>query len=48
MIRVGPVVAQGRATALEDGALGAIVRLQIEKRRLRGRVRGAGEVEITP
>jgi len=48
MIRVGPVVAQGRATALEDGALGAIVRVQIEKRRLRGRVRAAGEVEITP
>lgn len=48
MVRVGPVVAQGRATALEDGALGAIVRVQIEKRRLRGRVRGAGEVEITP
>jgi flagella basal body P-ring formation protein FlgA len=48
MVRVGPVVAQSRATALEDGALGAIVRLQIEKRRLRGRVRGAGEVEITP
>ena len=47
-VRVGPVVAQGRATALEDGALGAIVRLQIEKRRLRGRVRGAGAVEITP
>ena len=48
IVRVGPVVAQGRATALEDGALGAIVRVQIEKRRLRGRVRGAGEVEITP
>jgi flagella basal body P-ring formation protein FlgA len=48
LVRVGPVVAQGRATALEDGALGAIVRVQIEKRRLRGRVRGAGEVEITP
>jgi len=48
MVRVGSVVAQGRATALEDGALGAIVRVQIEKRRLRGRVRGAGEVEITP
>ena len=48
LVRVGPVVAQGRATALEDGALGAIVRLQIEKRRLRGRVRGAGAVEITP
>ena len=47
-VRVGPVVAQGRATALEDGALGAVVRLQIEKRRLRGRVRAAGEVEITP
>ena len=28
MVRVGPVVAQGRATALEDGALGAIVRVQ--------------------
>jgi len=48
MVRVGSVVAQGRATALEDGALGAIVRVQIEKRRLRGRVRAAGEVEITP
>ena len=47
-VRVGPIVAQGRATALEDGALGAIVRVQIEKRRLRGRVRGPGEVEITP
>jgi flagella basal body P-ring formation protein FlgA len=48
IVRVGPVVAQGRATALEDGALGAVVRVQIEKRRLRGRVRGAGAVEITP
>lgn len=48
VVRVGPVVAQGRATALEDGALGAMVRLQVEKRRLRGRVRGTGEVEITP
>ncbi len=48
VVRVGPVLAQGRATALEDGALGAVVRLQIEKRRLRGRVSGAGEVEITP
>ena len=48
MAASGQSVAQGRATALEDGALGAIVRVQIEKRRLRGRVRGAGEVEITP
>jgi flagella basal body P-ring formation protein FlgA len=47
-VRVGPVLAEGRATALEDGALGAVVRVQIEKRQLRGRVRGAGEVEITP
>ncbi len=48
VVRVGPVLAQGRATALDDGALGAVVRLQIEKRRLRGRVSAAGEVEITP
>jgi len=48
MVRVGPVVARGRATTLDDGVLGALVRLQIEQRRLRGRVRGAGEVEITP
>jgi flagella basal body P-ring formation protein FlgA len=41
-------VARSRATVLEDGALGATVRLQIDKRQLRGRVRGAGEVEITP
>ncbi len=47
-VRVGPVLAHGRATALEDGALGAIVRVQVEKRRLRGRVSAAGEVEITP
>ena len=47
-VRVGPVMAQGRATALEDGALGAVVRVQVEKRRLRGRVSAAGEVEITP
>jgi len=47
-VRVGPVLAQGRATALDDGVLGAIVRVQIEKRQLRGRVSGAGEVEITP
>jgi len=47
-VRVGPVLAQGRATALDDGALGAVVRVQIEKRQLRGRVSGAGEVEITP
>jgi flagella basal body P-ring formation protein FlgA len=47
-VRVGPVRAQGRATALDDGALGAVVRVQIEKRQLRGRVSGAGAVEITP
>ena len=47
-VRVGPVLAHSRATALQDGALGAVVRLQIEKRQLRGRVRGAGEVEIIP
>jgi len=48
VVRVGAVRAEGRATALEDGALGAIVRLQIEKRRLRGRVSAAGEVEVIP
>jgi flagella basal body P-ring formation protein FlgA len=48
LVRVGPVVAQGRATALEDGAFGTIVRVQVEKRRLRGRVSAAGAVEITP
>ena len=47
-VRLGPVLAQGRATALDDGALGAVVRVLIEKRQLRGRVRSAGEVEITP
>ena len=47
-VRVGPVQATGRATALDDGALGAVVRVRIEKRQLRGRVSGAGEVEITP
>jgi len=47
-VRVGPVLATGRATALDDGALGAVVRVQIEKRQLRGRVSGTGEVEITP
>jgi flagella basal body P-ring formation protein FlgA len=47
-VRVGRVLAQGRATALDDGALGAVVRVRIEKRQLRGRVRGAGEVEINP
>jgi flagella basal body P-ring formation protein FlgA len=48
LVRVGPVLAQGRATALEDGAFGSIVRVQVEKRRLRGRVSAAGAVEITP
>jgi flagellar basal body P-ring formation protein FlgA len=48
VVRVGAVTAQGRATALEDGALGAVVRVLVDKRRLRGRVSGAGEVEITP
>jgi flagella basal body P-ring formation protein FlgA len=47
-VRVGPVLAQGRATALEDGVLGATVRVRVEKRRLRGRVSAAGEIEITP
>ena len=35
-------------TALDDGALGAAVRVLVDKRRLRGRVSGLGEVEITP
>ena len=47
-IRIGAVTATGRAIALEDGVLGAVVRVQVDRRRLRGRVRGAGEVEITP
>jgi flagella basal body P-ring formation protein FlgA len=47
-VRVGAILAQGRAIALEDGALGAEVRVLVDRRRLRGRVRGAGEVEITP
>jgi flagella basal body P-ring formation protein FlgA len=47
-IRVGRVVASGRATALDDGQLGAFVRVQVDRRRLRGRVSGVGEVEITP
>jgi flagella basal body P-ring formation protein FlgA len=47
-VRVGAIVAQGRAIALEDGALGSEVRVLVDQRRLRGRVRGAGEVEITP
>jgi flagella basal body P-ring formation protein FlgA len=48
VVRMGPVTARGRATALEDGALGAVVRVLVDKRRLRGRVSDAGEVEITP
>jgi flagella basal body P-ring formation protein FlgA len=47
-VRVGAILAQGRAIALEDGALGAEVRVLVDRRRLRGRVRGAREVEITP
>jgi flagella basal body P-ring formation protein FlgA len=47
-VRVGAVIARGRAVAIEDGVLGAVVRVQVERRRLRGRVTGAGEVEITP
>lgn len=47
-VRVGAVAAQGRAVAIEDGGLGAVVRVQVDRRRLRGRVTGAGEVEITP
>jgi flagella basal body P-ring formation protein FlgA len=47
-VRVGAILAQGRAIALEDGALGAEVRVLVDRRRLRGRVSGAGEVEITP
>jgi flagella basal body P-ring formation protein FlgA len=47
-VRVGAVSAQGRAVAIEDGVLGAVVRVQVDRRRLRGRVTGAGEVEITP
>ena len=47
-VRVGAVTAQGRAVAIEDGALGAVVRVLVDRRRLRGRVTGAGEVEITP
>ena len=47
-VRVGAILAQGRAIALDDGALGAEVRVLVDRRRLRGRVRGAGEVEITP
>jgi flagella basal body P-ring formation protein FlgA len=47
-VRVGAVTAEGRAVAIEDGALGAIVRVQVDRRRLRGRVTAAGEVEITP
>jgi len=47
-IRVGALLAQGRAIALDDGVLGAEVRVLVDQRRLRGRVRSAGEVEITP
>jgi flagella basal body P-ring formation protein FlgA len=47
-VRVGLVMAQGRGIAIEDGAMGAIVRVQVDRRRLRGRVTGAGEIEITP
>ena len=47
-VRVGAVTAQGRAVALEDGGMDAVVRVQVDRRRLRGRVTGAGEVEITP
>lgn len=47
-VRVGAILAQGRAIALDDGALGSEVRVLVDRRRLRGRVRGAGEVEITP
>ena len=47
-VRVGAILAQGRAIALDDGVLGSEVRVLVDRRRLRGRVRGAGEVEITP
>ena len=47
-VRVGAILARGRAIALDDGALGSEVRVLVDKRRLRGRVRGAGEVEIRP
>ena len=47
-VRIGSIVASGRATALDDGQLGEFVRVQVDRRRLRGRVRGLGEVEITP
>jgi flagella basal body P-ring formation protein FlgA len=47
-VHMGRVVASGRATALDDGQLGEFVRVQVDRRRLRGRVSGLGEVEITP
>ena len=47
-VRIGSIVASGRATALDDGQLGEFVRVRVEARRLRGRVSGLGEVEITP
>ena len=47
-VRIGSIVASGRATALDDGQLGEFVRVQVDRRRLRGRVSGLGEVEITP
>jgi flagella basal body P-ring formation protein FlgA len=47
-IRIGSIVASGRATALDDGQLGEFVRVQVDRRRLRGRVTAIGEVEITP
>ncbi len=47
-VRIGLVAAHGRATALDDGQLGELVRVQVDRRKLRGRVSGLGEVEITP
>jgi flagella basal body P-ring formation protein FlgA len=47
-VRIGPIDARGRATALDDGQLGELVRVQVDRRKLRGRVSGLGEVEITP
>jgi flagellar basal body P-ring formation protein FlgA len=46
IVRVGSLEARGRAVSAETAARGEIVRIVSNRRNLRGRVVGAGEVEI--
>jgi flagellar basal body P-ring formation protein FlgA len=46
IVRVGTLEARGRAVSAETAARGEVVRIVSNRRNLRGRVVGAGEVEI--